>query len=153
MLPVRPQHIQNPGSGARTQQDVGAYGHNVDVAVRSLIGQVIYLATFGTWALVVVTYYSRDSRPLAVSGFSAIALLSAALAAVRIRAMPPAARPLIRGRRITLAVSIAYGSIIVAIGVAAATPAGALPGALIAAGALVMASRIIAYAILLKRRR
>lgn len=138
---------------ARTAPDVSAYGHNVAVAVRSLIARVIYLATFGTWALVVVTLVSRDSRSLAVWGLIATALLSAVLAAVRLRAMPPAARPLLRSRRVTLAVGVVYGSIIIAIIVAAAVSAGALPGALLAAGALVIASRFIAYAILRVSRR
>jgi hypothetical protein len=95
--------------------DVGAYGQNVDVAVRSLIGQIIYLATLATPVLVLVTNNTPYPRPLAVFGFTGIALLGAVLTAVRFRAMPPAGRPLLRSRRVTLAVGVVYGAILIAI--------------------------------------
>ena len=131
---------------------MGVYARNVDAAVRSVIARVIYLATFATWALVLVTLYAHRSRSLAVAGLSAIAVLSAALAAARLRAMPRAAWPLIRSRRVGLAFGVVYGSLLIAIVVAAVTPAATLPGALTGAGVLVIASRFIAYAILRRRR-
>jgi hypothetical protein len=118
-----------------------------------VIARVIYLTTFVTWLLVLVTHYGHDSRLLLAAGLSATMVLSVALAAIRLRAMPSAARPLIRSRRIALAFGVVYGSLLVAIIVAAVTPATTLSAALTAAGALVIASRFIAYAILRKRRR
>jgi tetratricopeptide (TPR) repeat protein len=131
---------------------VAVYGNNVEVAVRSMIGRVIYLATFATWALVGVTFNFHGSRSLAVAGLTLIALLSGVVAAARIRALPPPARRLLRSTRVALAGAVVYGCIIIAIIVAAAVPASALPGALAAAGVLVMASRFIAYAMLRKKR-
>ena len=131
---------------------VAVYGNNVEVAVKSLLTRVIYLATLATWALVVVTFYSHGSRSLAIAGLTVIALLSAVVAAARIRALPRPARRLLRSTRVALAATVVYGCIITAIIVAAAVPASALPGALAAAGVLVIASRFIAYAILRKKR-
>ncbi|MBO0832158.1 MAG: tetratricopeptide repeat protein [Actinobacteria bacterium] len=131
---------------------VAAFGNNVEVAVRSLLTRVIYLATLATWLLVVVTFNFRGSRTLAIAGLTVIALLSAIVGAARIRALPPPARRLLRSTRVTLAAAVVYGCIIIAIIVAAAVPASALPGALAAAGVLVVASRFIAYAMLRKKR-
>jgi tetratricopeptide (TPR) repeat protein len=128
------------------------FSSNVEVAVRSTIARVIYLATLATWALVVVTFYSHGSRSLVVAGLTVIALLSVMVAAARIRALPSPARGVLRNGRVALAAAIVYGCIIIAIIVAAAVPAGALPGALAAVGVLVVASRFIAFAILRKRR-
>ncbi len=131
---------------------VAIFGNNVEVAVRSMIARVIYLATLATWALVAITFNSHGSRSLAVTGLTAIALLSVIVAAARIRALPSPARRMLRNRRVALAAAVVYGCILVTIIVAAAVPTSALPGALAAAGVLVIASRFIAFAILRKRR-
>jgi tetratricopeptide (TPR) repeat protein len=137
---------------AGSAPEVAIYGNNVEVAVRSLLARVIYLATFATWALVAVMFNFHGSRSLAIAGLTVVALLSAVVAAARIRALPPPARRLLRSTRVALAAAVVYGCIITAIIVAAAVPASVLPGALAAAGVLVIASRFIAYAILRKKR-
>ena len=118
-----------------------------------MIARVIYLTTLATWALVILTLNSPGSRSLAAPGLSVIAVISAALAAARLRALPTAARPLVRTRRVALALGVVYSTIVLAIIVAVAVPAHTLPEALAGAGVLVIASRFAAYAILRDRHR
>lgn len=137
---------------AGSAPDVAVYGSNVEVAVRSMLARIIYFATLATWALVFATFNFHNSRSLAISGLALIALLSAAVAAARVRALPPPARRLLRSTRVALAAAIVYGCIIAALIASAAVPASALPGALAAAALLVLASRFLAYAVLRKKR-
>jgi tetratricopeptide (TPR) repeat protein len=135
---------------ARTAPDLTVYGQNVEIAVRSLIGRLIYIATAGCWLMVVLTF-SAAPRAVAIIGLSMVAVGSAGLVAVRMRRMPPATRPLLRSRRATLAMGIVFGSIVLTVIVAAVTPGTALSGALAVAGLLVLASRFIAYEILRRK--
>jgi hypothetical protein len=62
--------------------------------------------------------------------------------------MPPEMRPLLRTRRVALALGAVYSSILIAVITVAVTPARALSGALLAATALISASAFVARAIL-----
>jgi tetratricopeptide (TPR) repeat protein len=133
---------------ARAAPDQTAYGRNVEAAVRSLIGRLIYLATLGCWIVVVITFNWHASRVFAIAGLGAVTIASALLVAVRVRRMPAATRPLLRSRRVGLAMGTVFGAILIALAASVVTPGTALSGVLAVAGLLVLASRFVAYAIL-----
>lgn len=136
---------------ARSAPGITAYGRNVEAAVRSLVYRVMYLAAPGCWALALVTVNSHSPRAWAVAGLCAIMVSSIALAVARLRGMPPAARALLRTRRIVLALSVVYGSMLIGVIIASVAPATALPAALAAVAVLVVVSRFAAYAILRRK--
>lgn len=133
---------------ARAAPDLAVYGRNVEAAVRSLIGRLIYLVTLGCWIIVVITFSWHAARPFAITGLSAVTVAGAGMVAVRVRRMPSATRPLLRSRRVTLATGTVFGAILIALIASVVTPGTVLSGVLAVAGLLVIASRFIAYAIL-----
>ena len=136
---------------ARQAPRVSVYGYNLEVVVRRTVGLVISVATLASCVLTYMAALVHLPRIPLVAGLALIAVLAAAFGAVQLRRMPPELQPLFRRRRVVLASAAAYGSILVALAVAAVTPAAALPGALVAVTLLVGCSRLIAFGLLRQR--
>jgi tetratricopeptide (TPR) repeat protein len=132
---------------AQSAPGVSTYRQNVELVVRRLITRTIYAASIGSLLLMYLTTI-RPTRGPIVIGYAVIVALSAGFGAIQLRRMPPQIRPLFRTRRVRLALAVAYGSILIAVAVAAATPADALSGAILAVTALIITSRLAAVAIL-----
>jgi tetratricopeptide (TPR) repeat protein len=136
---------------AQSAPGVSAYGHNVDVVVRRVVALTIYMASTASLALY-LTMIARPARVVLVIGYVVVILFSAGFGAVQLWRMPRATRPLFRTRRVALAMGAVYGAIFIAVIVAVVTPTAALSGALLAVTALIVASRLVAYAVLRRRR-
>lgn len=136
---------------ARLAPRVSVYGYNLEVVVRRTVGLVISLATLTSCVLTYVAALIHLPRIPVVAGLAVIAVVAATFGALQFRRMPPELRPLFRRRRIVLAAAAGYGSILVALVVAAVTPAAALPGALVAVTVLMGGSRLVAFGFLRQR--
>jgi hypothetical protein len=77
--------------------------------------------------------------------------LIAGYGAAQLWRMPREMRPLFRTRRVALALGVVYGAILIAMITAAVTPARALPGVMLAATALIVASAFVARVIMRRR--
>jgi len=135
---------------ARSDPGVTLYSQNLRLAVGGVIGAVIVRTLLPAIALVFlgVTLTSADARPLVIAGLSVIAALSAGLARVSLRGLPPDTRPLYRSKHVARAFSVVYGALAITVIVAAAAPARTLQEALLWAGLLVVYSAIGAAACL-----
>jgi Flp pilus assembly protein TadD len=133
---------------ARSAPDVGVYRQNVQVVVRRVVTRVIYFSSLATFAFLYVTAANHPARIVIVAGLGAVALLSAGIAAVQLRRMPPEVRPLFRTRRVLGALAVAYAPILYAVLAAAVVPAPALPAVLLTAAAAMIALRFAANAML-----
>jgi Flp pilus assembly protein TadD len=138
---------------ARSAPAVGAYGRNVEVVVRRVVIQTIYLASLASLALMYLTTFTHVARAVAVLWYATIALLSAGSAASQVRRMPRETWLLFRRPRIAWAAGLVYGTILLAMIVVTVVPIGALSGAVLAATVAIFVSRFAAQAILRPRRR
>jgi tetratricopeptide (TPR) repeat protein len=138
---------------ARSAPDVRAYSSNVEIVVRRVVAQTIYLASLASLALMYLTNVTHVARLVAVLWYAIIAVLGAAFGLAQLWRMPRETWPLFRRPRIALALGLVYTAIVIAMIVAAVIPARALTGAVLAATVVIFASRFAAYAILRPRRR
>lgn len=151
---IRLRHADHSGAArhfiqaAQSAPSVSTYGWNVEVVIRRVMGLTITAAYLAGLALLYLTLATRVSRGTVVIGYTVAAALSAGYAAVQLWRMPPGMRPLLRTRRVALALGSVYGAILIAMITVAAAPARALSGALIGATALIFASAFVARAIL-----
>jgi tetratricopeptide (TPR) repeat protein len=113
--------LQAAGSSPKA----GVYSYNVHAAVWQPICRLMTLTMLSTYAL---SAAAIDHPSIAVPGLSAIALLSAVLGVARFWKFPPAARVLLHTMRVVLVLSVAYGSVVGAIIIAAAIPAPSQAG-------------------------
>jgi hypothetical protein len=81
-----------------------------------------------------------------VLGYALAIALVAGYGAVHLWRMPPETRLLFRTRRVGLALGAVYGAVLIELITAAVTPAGALPFAIFATTALILASPFVARA-------
>jgi tetratricopeptide (TPR) repeat protein len=138
---------------ARSAPSVGAYSWNVEVVVRRVVAQTIYLASLASLALMYLTAVTHTARAVAVLWYASIAVLGAGFGAAQLWRMPRETWPLFRRPRIEWAAGLGYGTILAAMIVVAVIPARALTGAVLAATVAIGASRFAAYAILRPRGR
>lgn len=132
----------------QSEPGVTVYGQNVEVAVRRLVARTIYGASTASIALMSLTLVTLLSGAWVLTGFALLAVLSVGFGAIQLWRMPRQARPLLRARRIVLALSVVYGSILTAVAAAGVAPPASLTTAVVAATALIVASRFVAFAIL-----
>jgi tetratricopeptide (TPR) repeat protein len=137
---------------ARSAPDVSTYGRNVEAVIRRVMGLTITAAYIAGLALLYLTLETRVSRGTVVIGYTVAAALSAGYATMQLWRMPPEMRPLLRTRRVALALGAVYSTILIAVITVAVTPARALPGALLAATALISAAAFVARAILRRKK-
>lgn len=149
------RHAADPARAARyfvhaaqSAPGVSGYGQNVDLTVRRLLALTVYVAGVTSLALGFLASYTRLGRGPVLIGYVVIVVLTVGFTTIQMRRMPPEARPLFQTHRIALALATVYGPILVAVIVAAVTPASALTGALLAVTALILVSRLVAYGIL-----
>lgn len=128
---------------ARSEPAVNAYARNAEVPIRRVMGLIVQAACYGSSVFLVLIIAFGASRALGIGYAAAIALI-AAFTAVQLWRMPPGMRPLLRTRRVALALGVVYGAILVAIITAAVTPARVLFGAMLAATALIAVSAVAA---------
>lgn len=154
---IRVRRADNVGAArhfilaARSAPDVRTYGQNVEVAIRGVLALTIRAAYIAGSASLFLTLTVHVSPATVVLVYIVAAALSAGYGAVQPERMPPEMRPLLRTRRMALAMGSVYGAILITIMAVAVTPAHALAGVLLAATALVAASAFAARAILRRR--
>jgi tetratricopeptide (TPR) repeat protein len=132
---------------AQSAPGVATYGQNLDLVVRRVVALMIGAAVAATLALVPLTDTTHIARGTIVAGYTVTVLLIAGYGTLQLWRLPPQMRPLFRTRRVRLALGAVFGSILIAVIVAAVTPPGALPFALLAAAVLVFASAFAVRAI------
>lgn len=132
---------------AASAPDQGVYGRNVAAVVRRTLAQVIYLAFVTTFVVGELLVFEALPRPPLLLLLAAIAVLGAAIGAVRLQRMPRQTRPLMRGRRAAVALALAFVPLLAALAVAAAAPVSARPTAglavIVFAGACQVAARVL----------
>jgi tetratricopeptide (TPR) repeat protein len=143
--------VQHFLQAAQSAPGQSIYGRNVDVAVRKAVAQPICIAVWANFMLLYATLPEKAPRVTLMVGYAAIAVLSAGFAAVYLWRMPPETHPLFRTRRVALPLAAVYGSILIAVIVAALTPVGALPGVL--PGALLAVTALIAAYTILQNKK
>lgn len=135
----------------RSEPAVNAYAQNAEVAVRRVMALTLRAAySASTVLLVLIIAVGAPRRPLGIGYAAAIALI-AVFAGVQLWRMPPGMRPLLRTRRVALALGVVYGAILIAMITAAGTPARVLPGAMLAATAFIVVSAVAARVILRRK--
>ncbi len=107
----------------------------------------------GSLALLYPMLGTHMKRLLVVARFAAIVAVSAGYGATQVWRMPRETRPLFRTRKVTCALGLVYGCIILGLIAAAVAPAAVLTGAVGVATACILASRFAAHAILRSRPR
>jgi tetratricopeptide (TPR) repeat protein len=135
----------------RSAPRVSTYAGNVEVAVRRVMALTLNAAYFASTVLLVLTMATSAARRPVGIGYTVIVAPIAAYGAVQLRRMPPEIRPLLRTRRVSLALRVVYGTVLIAMITAAVTPARALPGVMLAATVLILASSLVARVILRRR--
>jgi tetratricopeptide (TPR) repeat protein len=133
---------------ARSAPEVSIYRQNVQVVVRRVVTRVIYFTSLATFAFLYVSASNHPARAVVVIGLGAVAVVSATIAALQLRRMPPEIRPLFRTRRVLGALTMAYGPILCAVLAAAVLPSWMLPVGLLAVAAAMIGLRFAANAIL-----
>ena len=134
----------------RSEPAVNAYAQNAEVAVRRIMALTVQVPCYGSGVLLVLIIAVGASRALGIGYAAAIALI-AVFTAAQLWRMPPGMRPLLRTRRVALALGVVYGAILIAIITAAVTPAQVLFSATIAATALIAVSAVAAGLILRRK--
>ena len=134
----------------RSEPAVNAYAQNAEVTVRRVMALTLQAAWYGSSVLLVLIIAVGASRALGIGCAAAIGLI-AVFAGVQLWRMPPGMRPLLRTRRVALALGVVYGAILIAGITAAVTPARVLPGAMLAATALILVSAVAARVILRRK--
>jgi tetratricopeptide (TPR) repeat protein len=130
---------------------VSTYARNIEVAIRRVMGLTITTAYLASIALLYLTMTTSLSRRTIVMGYTMTIALIAGYGAAQLWRMPREMRPLFRTRRVALALGVVYGAILIAMITAAVTPARALPGVMLAATALIVASAFVARVIMRRR--
>jgi tetratricopeptide (TPR) repeat protein len=138
---------------AQAEPATGLYGRNVEVAIRRVTALTITAVYIVSIVLAELTMTNRVSRRIVVIGYLVTVALIAGGGAVQLWRMPQELGPLLRTRRVALALAAVYGAILVAVVIAVVTPADALQGALLAAIVLIFASATFAGAILRPKDR
>ncbi|HEY1914319.1 MAG TPA: tetratricopeptide repeat protein [Streptosporangiaceae bacterium] len=133
---------------ARSAPGVSGYSQNIEVVVRRTVALVIYIASVASVILTYLAITNNLPRVAVLSGLAAVAVFTAGFGVVQFRRMPRETRPLFRRRRIAQALGISYGSILLALVVAAVSPAKELADALMIVTVLIIASRFAAYGLL-----
>ncbi len=137
---------------ARSSPDVGTYARNVEVAIRGVIVLSVIALFEAGLVLLYLAAATRASRGTIVIGYTIAAAIGVGFAALQLWRMPREVLPLLRTRRIALVLSVVYGAILTAVITVAVTPAAALPVALLAATAIVVASPFVGLAILHRKK-
>ncbi len=134
---------------ARSAPGVSTYGRNAEISVLRVLALTTRAVLLASCALTIALGTGIPvSRGSAVLGYTLAIALSAGYGAVQLWRMPPETRLLLRTRRVGLALGAFYGAVLIEVITAAVTPAGALPLAIFAPFALIVASQFIARAIL-----
>ena len=135
---------------ARSAPGVSAYGRNAEIPVRRVLALTAVAIYLATWALIIALVILVSRWP-AVLGYALAIALVAGYGAVQLWRMPPETRLLLRTRRMGLALGVLYGAVLIEVITAAVTPAGALPSAMLASTALILASLFAAPACLRRK--
>ena len=149
-LPAAARHFVQ---AVQSAPGVSAYAANVEVAIRRVLGLTIRAAYMGSCVLLGLTMATSAPRRTAGIGYTATIALIAGYGAVQLWRMPPEVRPLLRTRRVALALGVAYCAVVIAMIAAAVTPARVLPGVMLAVTALIVASSITGRLLLRGRRK
>jgi tetratricopeptide (TPR) repeat protein len=147
-----PRAARHFAQAARSEPAVRTYAANVEVAIRRVLALTVRAAYTVSCVLLVLTTATSASRRAAGIGYAVTIALIAGYGAVQLRRMPPEVRPLLRTRRVALAAGVVYGAVLIAMIAAAVTPARVLPGVMLAATALIVASSFTERLILRRKR-
>ena len=155
---IRARRADNVGAArhfvwaAQAAPDVSAYGRNVEVAIQRVMALTVIAAYTACLALVYLVVEPHAWPGTVVIAYTAAAAFSGSYGAVQLWRMPHEMRPLLRTRRVALALGSVYGAILITMIIVAVTPAHAVSGALLAAMALIFASWLAARAILRRKK-
>jgi tetratricopeptide (TPR) repeat protein len=127
----------------RSAPGVSTYAANVEAAIRRVLALTIRAAYIVSCVLLVLTMATSASRRTVGIGYAVTIALIAGYGAVQLWRMPPEMRPLLRTRRVALAVGAVYGAVLIAMIAAVVTPARVVPGVMLAVTALIVASSFI----------
>jgi hypothetical protein len=136
---------------ARSAPGERVYGQNVHIAIHTAVAPMIYIASVASSVLLFMTMIGPLPRVTVVAGLGTLAALGAGFGAVQLWQMPPEARPLLRTRRVALALGMAYGSVLIVVVAAAVAPARALIGTLAAGTGLLFATRFAVWRMLRRK--
>jgi tetratricopeptide (TPR) repeat protein len=125
---------------ARSEPGVRIYGSNAEAVIRRVLGLTVLAAWVASLAVGYLTLGIGLPRGAAVLGYVVAIALVAGYGAVQLGRLPPELRRLYRTRRKALALGTIYGAILIALIIVAVVPARALPGAMLAASVLILAS-------------
>ena len=135
----------------RSAPDVSAYARNVEVAIRRAMALTVQAAYLASVVLLVLTMAMNAPRRTVGIAYTAAMAVIGGYTAAQLWRMPPEMRPLLRTRRMALALGVVYGAVLIAMITAVVTPARALPGLMLAATALIVASTFAARLILRRK--
>lgn len=142
-----PRAARHFTQAARLAPGVGIYGRNAAIPVQRVLGRTTLAVLLASWALAIAVN-TPLSRRSAVLGYALAIALAAGYGAVQLWRMPPEMRLLLQTRRLGRALGALYGAVLIVVVTAAVTPAGALPLVIWATYALIVASPLIARAVL-----
>jgi tetratricopeptide (TPR) repeat protein len=135
---------------ARSAPGVSTYGRNVELLIQHVLALTTLALYLASAALMVLADIPVSRGPVVLGYALAIALV-AGYGAVQLWRMPPEMRLLFRTRRVGLALGAVYGAVLIELITAAVTPAPALPFAIFATTALILASPFVARASLRRK--
>lgn len=135
----------------RSAPGSAAYARNVEVAIRRAMALTLRAAYIASTVLLVLTMATSTPRRTVGIGYTVTIALIAGYAGVQLWRMPPEMRPLLRTRRVTLALGVIYGAVLIAMITAAVAPARALPDVMLAATVSIVVSAFTARMILRRK--
>jgi hypothetical protein len=145
-----PRAARHFTQAARSAPGVSTYGRNAEILIQRVLARTSSAALLATLTLMILLAIPVPRWP-AVLGYMLATALAAGYGAIQLWRMPPEMRLLLRTRRVGLGLAALYGTVLIEVITAAVTPAPALPFAIFATTALIIASPFAARAILRRK--
>jgi len=145
-----PRAARHFTQAARSAPGVSTYGRNAEIPIQHVLARTSSAVLLATLALMMLLAIPVPRWP-AVLGYMLATALAAGYGAIQLWRMPPEMRLLLRTRRVGLGLAALYGTVLIEVITAAVTPAPALPFAIFATTALIIASPFAARAILRRK--
>ena len=139
-------------SAARTTPDERIYSRNIDVVILRTVSRTIYVFTLIALILIWIPATTHLDRFPFVIGLGVVGVITVACFAWMMLRLPPEARLMVRrtlrAPRVTGALALAVGGVVVAIGIVALVPAAHVAVALSLAVVITVVARLAAFAAL-----
>ena len=132
---------------AQSAPGVSTYRRNAEILIQRVLALTTFAVCLASYALTILPDIPV-SRWTAILGYTLAIAFVAGYGAIQFWRMPPVLRVLFRTRRVGLVLGAIYGPVLIEVITVAVTPTRALPAAIFAPTALVVASPYVARAIL-----